>query len=184
MEIKIIDNIVKWEYNEKSVEIKIDNVIWSRFRKDKDMIFIKTGKNFIANAYYYYSLSGEPLMKYDLETGEVTWYHNGEHQLALPYTETVGFYPEHHLLLIIYRTAEERNAITAMKIFDLDGNLLYSFTSPEGYTMMYVTEIDEKYAKVVCDATIEENVDPYGRDRFNFTLDLQTGQWDKVGLAY
>lgn len=71
-----------------------------------------------------------------------------------------------------------------MKIFDLDGNLLYSFTSPEGYTMMYVTEIDEKYAKVVCDATIEENVDPYGRDRFNFTLDLQTGQWDKVGLAY
>lgn len=91
MEIKIIDNIVKWEYNEKSVEIKIDNVIWSRFRKDKDMIFIKTGKNFIANAYYYYALSGEPLMKYDLETGEVTWYHNGEHQLALPYTETVGF---------------------------------------------------------------------------------------------
>ena len=181
----IYDEIsVKWEYCGKNIQVTLDKILHASFRKSKNTIVIETGEGFIEECLYYYSLDGEFLLKNNLETGEVTWYHNGEHQLALPYTETVGFYPEHHLLLIIYRTAEERNAITAMKIFDLDGNLLYSFTSPEGYTMMYVTEIDEKYAKVVCDATIEENVDPYGRDRFNFTLDLQTGQWDKVGLAY
>lgn len=86
--------------------------------------------------------------------------------------------------MIIYRTTENQNAITAMKAFDLNGNLLHLFTSPKGYTILYVTDIEEHSAKVVCDATIEENVDPYGRDRFNFSLDLTTGNWQKLGLAY
>ena len=86
--------------------------------------------------------------------------------------------------MIIYRMTENQNAITAMKAFDLNGNLLHLFTSPKGYTILYVTDIEEHAAKVVCDATIEENVDPYGRDRFNFSLDLTTGNWQKLGLAY
>ena len=50
--------------------------------------------------------------------------------------------------------------------------------------MVYVTDVLSNQIKVVCDAVIEENRDFYGRDRFHFLLDLDTGKWTKLGLAY
>ncbi|WP_423832017.1 alanine acetyltransferase [Streptococcus equinus] len=184
MNITYNENSVKWEYNGKNIEVTLNNILHAIFRKSKNMVVIEIGQNFIEEFLYYYSLNGKLLMKHNLETGEVTWDYNGKHHLTLPYTETVTFYPERDLILIIYRTAENQNAITALKIFDLNGNLLHSFTSPEGYTILYITDIEGHSAKIVCDATIEENVDPYGRDRFNFSLDLTTGILEKLGLAY
>lgn len=50
--------------------------------------------------------------------------------------------------------------------------------------MRYVTDIENNQARVGCDATIKENYESYGRSSFMFSLDLNTGEWVKTGLAY
>lgn len=184
MKVKYNSTNVSWIYDGNSIEVALDKILHASYRENKNIVIVETGIGFIEECIYYYSVQGELLAQQNLETGEIVWGRNSEHQLSLPYTETVGFYPEDNLILVIYRTSEEKIAVTALKVYDLEGNHVNTVESPEGYTMVYITGVDGNIAKIVCDATIVENIDPYGRDRFNFSLDLSSGEWFKIGLAY
>ena len=58
MRVKYTDQSVKWENNGETIEIHIENIIFVDFDKDKNVIFIGVGKNFIASDFYYYSIDG------------------------------------------------------------------------------------------------------------------------------
>lgn len=184
MEVTRNENSIAWEYEGKHIEVSLDYVRRARFDKSNNTIYIETGEGFYGGMMNYYSLTGHFLARENLETGEFIWQNNGEHQLSIPFTETVGFYPSYELILIIYRRSEEQTAITAMNVYDLNGNLVREFDSPQGYKMYYVTDIENNQARVVCEATIKENYESYGRSSFMFSLDLNTGEWVKTGLAY
>ncbi len=184
MKVEYNSTNVSWEYNGKKIEITLDKVLHARFSKYTNKIEIETGEGFIEEWVYYYTLTGVFLAKQHLDTGEITWFHNGEHRLSLPYTETIGFYPDYELIFIIYRHSEEESSVTAIKVIYLDGNLINSLDSPEGYTMLYVSEIKDEKVRVACEAIDRENYDPYGRSRFHFALDLKDQKWVKDGLAY
>lgn len=184
MKVSYDKDVVKWEYDGKNFEVKLDKILHAGFRESKNMIVIETGEGFVDEWLYYYTLAGIFLAKQNFETGEFIWSYHGEHQLAIPNTETVGFFPEQDLISVIYRTTEERSAVTAMKVFDLAGNLTHVFASPAGYTMLYITSISGGKARIACEAVDKANYDAYGRSRFHFLLDLQTKEWTKDGLAY
>ena len=184
MRVKYTDQSVKWENNGETIEIHIENIIFADFDKDKNVIFIGVGKNFIASDFYYYSIDGLLILQYHESTDIISWSYNKKHEIELPNKESVSFSPNQKLILVIYRISSEQTSVTEMKILDLYGNLIYQAKSPEGYTMVYVTDVLSNQIKVVCDAVIEENRDSYGRDCFNFLLDLDTGKWTKPGLAY
>lgn len=184
MEVIYTENSVTWEYAGKHIEVNLDHVQHADFDESQNIIYVKTGESVSAKWIRYYNLNSHFLARENLETGEFIWQNNGEHQLSIPFTETVGFYPNYELILIIYRRSEERTAITAMNVYDLNGNLVRQFDSPQGYRMRYVTDIENNQARVVCDATIKENYESYGRSSFMFSLDLNTGEWVKTGLAY
>lgn len=184
MRVKYTDQSVKWENNGETIEIHIENIIFADFDKDKNVIFIGVGKNFIASDFYYYSIDGLLILQYHESTDIISWGYNKKHEIEIPNKESVSFYPNQKLILVIYRISSEQTSVTEMKILDLYGNLIYQVKSPEGYNMIYVTDVLSNQIKVVCDAVIEENRDSYGRDCFHFLLDLDTGKWTKLGLAY
>ena len=158
MRFKYTDQSVKWENNGETIEIHIENIIFADFDKDKNVIFIGVGKNFIASDFYYYSIDGVLILQYHESTDIISWGYNKKHEIEIPNKESVSFYPNQ--------------------------KLIYQVKSPEGYTMVYVTDVLSDQIKVVCDVVIEENRDSYGRDCFHFLLDLDTGKWTKLGLAY
>lgn len=184
MRVKYTDKSVKWENNGEAIEIHIENIIFADFDKDKNVIFIGVGKNFTASDFYYYSIDGALIFQYYDSTDIISWGYNQKYEIEIPYKETVSFYPNQKLILVIYRISSKQTSVTEIKIFDLYGNLIYQAKSPEGYTMAYVTDVLNNQIKLVCDAVIEENRDSYGRDRFHFLLNLDTGKWTKLGLAY
>ena len=56
--------------------------------------------------------------------------------------------------------------------------------SPEGFTMLYISEISNKKLRIVCGALKEDCFDKSGRSDFYFNLDLETRKWVKEGVAY
>lgn len=184
MKVEFTDRSAKWQNNGKDIEIFLNGIIFADFDKGENIIFIGTGRNFIASDYYYYSIDGTLIFQYHDSTDIISWGYNQQHEIVIPYKEVVDFYPKQKKILIIYRTSSEKTSITELKIFDLDAKLIFHTKSPEGYAIAYITDVLGNEVRLVCDAIIEENRDSYGRERFNFSLDLNTAKWTKIGLAY
>lgn len=184
MDIEYTPDKATWLYQGQTINVDLKDIIWGSYRRNQNLVVLEIGEGFKTNEYHYYTVDGEFLASYNQKTGKVIWHYQGEHSLEYPSTKNIGFYPKNNLILLIYKKTEGNESVVAMKIFDLDGNLLQSLDSPEGYSILYVNAIEGQSARIVCEAAIEENVDSYGRDRFNFTLDLQNGEWSKGNLAY
>ena len=108
MRVRYTDQSVKWENNGETIEIHIENIIFADFDKDKNVIFIGVGKNFTASDFYYYSIDGVLIFQYHDSTDIISWGYNQEYELEIPYKETVSFYPNQKLILVIYRTSSKQ----------------------------------------------------------------------------
>lgn len=180
MQIIRENDIISWTNNNDKVSIELKNVYYARYFSTKNIIIAKTRTKIKDISYYYYTIDGTLFLEYHLETGDIKWQTN--HQLhGFKIKNLISVEPNRNNNLLCMISGKNSRKIT---ILTSDGNKLVDKPSPLGYKLVYISDVEINKVKVVCDATIEENVDPYGRDRFNFSLDLTTGIWEKLGLAY
>lgn len=89
----------------------------------------------------------------------------------------VGFFPQEQRIFIIC-SCEKQELLG----YDLEGNYLFKVNNPIGFHMLYFTKLKDKIM-VVCDGS-KTHEDEYGRFRYNFFMDTNTGKLTKGGLAY
>ena len=174
------NNVISWNDNNNKISIELKDVYYARYFPNKDVIIAKTRTKIKDISYYYYTIDGVLILEYHLETGDIKWQTNNQlYNIKVNNLVSVELDKNNNLLCVI--SGKNSRKIT---ILTSDGNKLFDKSSPLGYKLVYISEVEINKVSVVCDATIEENVDPYGRDRFNFSLDLTTGNWQKLGFAY
>ncbi|WP_332651807.1 hypothetical protein [Lysinibacillus sp. 54212] len=169
---------VSWNFRQKEVNVKLNNVIFASEDKENNYIRIDSGENFETKKVYLFDFIGNLLMSYDIEKGHMAWkYNSSEKEMDIQNLLQVGYFPQKNMFLTMYQGKNREVAA-----FDLNGDFLFEVIKPEGFEMMYFQEFKD-YVSVVCDGD-DSQVDKFGRRRFNFQLNADTGYLTKEGLAY
>jgi len=168
---------VSWTFKQKEVILKLNNVIFASEDIENNYISIDCGKNFETEKVYLFDFSENLLLNYDIEKGRIAWkYNSSEKEIDIQNLLLVGYFLQKNLLLIMYQGRHREVAA-----FDLNGDFLFEVIKPEGFEMMYFQEFPH-YVSIVCDGD-DSQVDKFGRGRFNFKLDVETGYLTKESLA-
>lgn len=175
--LQFTKQLVSWTFMQKEVNIKLNNVIFASEDIENNYINIDCGENFETKMAYFFDFNGNLLLKYDIEKGHISWrYNSSEKELHIQNLLRVGFFIRKNLLLVMYQGMHREVAV-----FDLNGDFLFEIIKPEEFEMMYFQEFPH-YISVVCDGD-DSQVDKFGRGRFNFKLDIETGYLTKKSLA-
>ncbi|MDE7223157.1 MAG: hypothetical protein K2O34_05195 [Acetatifactor sp.] len=89
----------------------------------------------------------------------------------------VGFFPQKGRIFVIVAHNEQE-----LQGYTLEGKQIFAASSPLEFEMQYFITANDK-VMVVCDGN-GENADKYGRFRYNFYLDTDTGELTKESIAY
>lgn len=177
-DIKIVSNKVFWIFGNKRMAIEIEDAFFVSERKETQLIEIEAGKNFIRNRVFYFSFAGEPVLNYDLELGTVEWSFQGNiKKITVKNVKQVGFFPQELRIFIICSCGKQE-----LLGYDIEGKYLFKVNSPSEFEMLYFAKLSDKII-VVCDGNKNQE-DQYGRFRYNFFMDINTGKLTKGGLAY
>ena len=177
-ELKILSNSVSWSFNDEEIIIRLNNVFFAAENRMLNLVKIDTGKNFIEKKCFFYNYDGSLKLCYDLELGSIEWNEGGINRyLCITNLDQVGFFPQKGRILIITNDNKQE-----LRGYTLEGKLLFSTGGPLGFHMKFFTMEHEKVI-VTCDGD-KKNEDTYGRFRYNFYVDLDSGEFVKGGLAY
>lgn len=177
-DIKIVSNKVFWFFDNKRITIEIEDAFFVSERKEIQLIEIEAGKNFIRNRVYYYNFTGEPVLYYDLELGIVEWSFQGNiKKITVKNMKQVSFFPQEQRVFIICSCGKQE-----LLGYDLEGNYLFKTNAPSEFEMLYFAKLRDNIM-VVCDGNKNQE-DQYGRFRYNFLIDTNTGKLTKGSLAY
>lgn len=168
---------VSWTFRRKEVNLKLNNVIFASEDTENNYISIDCGGKFETKKVYLFDFSGNLLLNYDIEKGHIVWKYNfSEKEMVIHNLLLVGYFIQKNIFLIMYQGKHRE-----VGAFDLNGDFLFEVIKPEGFEMMYFQEFPD-HVSVVCDGD-DSQIDKFGRGRFNFKLDVETGYLTKEGLA-
>lgn len=154
------------------------------YHKDKNMVIVYSGENFISKTIVYYSLEGKLLGRQHVSEGTLEWHYNGQHQVGFDHLHHLRFNPNNQRIFSIFRSSSNFDVPSELEIYNLEGEKMDQIESPAGFTMLYISEISKEKLRIVCEALKEDCFDKYGRSDFYFNLDLETRKWIKEGVAY
>lgn len=176
--LRVDSGSVDWIFDNKEIKLGIEDAFYASENKEIKLVKIDSGKNFIENKVYYYNFDGDLELAYDLELGIIEWVFQGEKkQLFIKNIKQVGFFPQEQRLFVICGFSNQE-----LLGYTIEGNSIFKVDSPPEFRMMYFIKIKDEIA-IVCDGN-KKHEDKYGRYRYNFVIDINTGQLRKGSLAY
>lgn len=184
MKIDYSERIVIWGWDGSVIKIELPDIIHAEYNKDENMVMVYSGGNFINKIIFYFSLEGKLLGKQNLLEGTLDWNHNRKHQISFHHLHCLRFSPKYQHILSIFRLSSDFDVPSELEIYNLEGEKIDQIESPAGFTMLYISEINKKKLRIVCEALKEDCFDKSGRSDFYFNLDLETRKWVKDGFAY
>lgn len=177
-DIKIESNKVLWTFENRTITLELEDVFWASERKETHFIEIETGKNFKQKKVYFFNYAGEQILYYDLDAGTVEWsLQENRKKITVENMNQVGFFPQEKRIFIISSCGNQE-----LLGYDTNGNYLFKVKNPSGFKMLYFSILRHDII-VVCDGE-ENQEDKYGRFRYNFFIDINTGKLTKGGVAY
>lgn len=177
-DIKIESNKVLWTFENRTITLKLEDAFWASERKEVHLIQIETGKNFKQNKVYFFNYAGKLILYYDLEAGTVEWsLQENMKKITVENMNQVGFFPQEKRIFIISSCGSQE-----LSGYDTDGKYLFRAKNPSGFEMLYFSRLRD-HIVVVCDGGKNQE-DKYGRFRYHFFMDINTGKLTKGGLAY
>lgn len=177
-DIKTESNKVFWTFDNRTITVELEDVWAASERKEMQLIEIETGKNFRQNKVYFFNPAGELVLHYDLESGTVEWpFQDKTEKITVKNMKQVGFFPQKKRIFVISSCGSQE-----LSGYDTDGRFLFSVKNPPEFEMLYFSRLKDDIM-VVCDGGKNQE-DEYGRFRYHFLLDINTGKLTKGGLAY
>lgn len=176
--LKVISGNINWDFNNRNINLIIEDAFFASQNEELKMIKIDAGKNFIEKKVFYYDYNGNLELYYDLELGMIEWIFQGvKHNLIVNNMEQVGFFPQKQRILILCSCEKQE-----LQGYSMMGELLFKVSNPSGFKMRYFAKMKDEIA-VVCDGN-KNYEDEYGRFRYNFRLNINNGNLIKGELAY
>ena len=176
--LMVTSGSVNWNFNNKEISIEIENAFFASEIKETNLIKIDCGKNFIESKVYYYNFEGNLELSYNLYTFTIEWFFRDvKKRLVIANINQVEFFLQYKRFFVLSGSEEQK-----IYGYRIDGKQLFEVNAPEGFKMLYFTRIKEQVV-IVCDGDKEQK-DAFGRYRYNFFLNIDSGKLTKGDLAY
>ncbi|HOJ78581.1 MAG TPA: hypothetical protein PLZ08_10885 [Bacillota bacterium] len=174
IEIEYNNSEVTWCYNGKFFNYSREGIEFASV--DYNTIYIEIDHDG-RYEYQYVNFEGKLLLSYCIATETVTVFNPGPKIIKIPSIQDLAIYNNQRFLVLVGEGDDSR-----LREYNFQGDLLKEYLSPAGYTFYRLGEIGPEI-NVVCQGN-KLTQDKFGRNDWNFTLDLETGEWKRQSLAY
>lgn len=171
------DSNISWYCNESKVELSCGEI---EFAAEVDgKIYIESFNNNDEYECWYYDLNGKLIIAYIADANIIkSRLPNDEIILIdVPNLQAVSFDGQ----LLIYALVENKGD-NELLVFSNSGEIIYKYLPPENYTFYRFNSVGKDIA-IICQGN-EITEDVYGRNDWQFKIDLPTGKWTKISLSY
>lgn len=174
IEIEYNNSEIKWCYNGKFFNYSREGIEFASV--DNNTIYIEIDHDGIYE-YQYVNFEGKLLLSYCIATETITIFKPEQKTIKLPLMQDLALYNNQRFLVLVGEGNKSR-----LREYNFQGDLLKEHLPPAGYSLYRFGEIRSQI-NVVCQGN-GHTQDKFGRDDWNFTLDLETGEWKRRSLTY
>lgn len=178
--INIITNrekgIVKWFYNENEIIIKNPNIIYA-FEYGNEMIMLKTKNKIEGVKFILYNIKGSAILSYSLTCGEI--FAGDNSRIFADDLVSVDYSNAYNKIIMIAGSYLEEYKLL---IFELNGDKVANIPHPKDY-YFYSTKCVGDDVLVACQGISNHTKDKYGRNDWNFRIDLNNYYVEKISMA-
>ena len=170
------NGIVKWEYNGKDIIIQNSNMMCA-FEYGNEMVMLKVKNQDGEIGFVLYDINGGFILSYVAKTGEISIGSN--HFIRMDNLITVEYSRKDKKVVALIGMKERERKLV---IIDYNGCELASIPNPVGYTFYYTKNLGDSIM-AVCQGNSEITKDKYGRNDWNFRIDLNNYYVEKVSIT-
>lgn len=176
--VDIVRGEISWYFNNEFINVFTPNIIEARVDKERQYIFVLQGNNFIESGGKYLNYIGSNIFSYKCKPAELS-YGKKEKIQVFDNAEIVcaNVYIKHNKILVAMK--ENKNQIKLLG-YNLLGEEKFSHKLSVGFIPVYFTSFKNN-PSVICDVPKADN---YGRSRYRYTVDFNTGILSDKQLSY
>ena len=172
----ILEGTIKWLYNGDDIVINKKGIIYAFEYGDK-MVMIKC-KSHNGEVYFFlYDIQGKFILSYSLNNGEIVTKVNNS--IWLEDLVSVEYSKDYNKIIVLVGKSMQEHKL---KILELDGDVVAVITHPKDYYFMS-TKYVQDVIMVVCQGITDITKDKYGRNDWNFRIDLNNYYVEKVSIT-
>lgn len=170
------NGIVKWTYNFKDIVIQDSNMMYA-FEYGNKMVMLKLKSKDGKIAFSLYDINGEFILSYmpksnKIEIGSNKCIHIDD-LISVEYSKK-----DKKIVALTGIKEDERKLI----ILDNYGNVISNIINPRSYTFYFTKKIGDTIM-VVCLGNSDTTKDKYGRNDWNFRVDLDNYYVERISIT-
>lgn len=168
--IEKVENYVQWNHEGQNIKISLPNIMYG-FTYGEDVMIKSKDENHV-EMFSIFDITGLFVLSYQAELGKITI---GTKELKIKEFISLEYSKNKGKILVLCDK-------TKLLIIDLDGNVLSQIVNPKDYQFYTIKRINGEIM-VVCQGLIDELRDNYGRNDWNFSIDLDNFFLEKVSIT-
>ena len=178
--LDIKNQSVSWIYEGKTIKETFVNAYFASVDKQNNYVYVESGNNYSQEQIYHLSFDGKHIFEVDKLKNTISWlYQNKSIKINCKNIADAQIYKE-QIVIIISETSN--NVGKKLQGYALDGTLLFEKKPPKGYSFVNLSSFRNQ-PSVVCDGG-KIDIDVYGRNKRQFSINIKTGEMIKENLAY
>ncbi|MGP1434828.1 MAG: hypothetical protein ACTTKP_11180 [Catonella sp.] len=170
------NGIVKWTLNCKDIVIQDYNMMYA-YEYGSEMVMLKLKSNDGEIAFSLYDINGDLILSYVPKSSEIMIGINKS--IHLDYLISVEYSKKDKKIVALTGIKEDERKLI---ILDNEGNIISNIINPSGYTYYFTQNFGDKII-VVCRGNSDATVDKYGRNDWNFRVDLDNYYVERMSIT-
>ncbi|MGL4106688.1 hypothetical protein [Clostridium sp. LP20] len=170
------NGIVKWSYNNKDIKIQNTDMMFA-FEYANDMVMLKVKGNDSKIGFILYNTDGTIILSYSAKAEEIVIKENKH--LKINNLISVEYSKKYNKIIILRGIDDENQKLIIM---DCNGDEISSIKNPVGYTFYYTKNVGNM-VMVVCQGNSDLTKDKYGRNEWNYRIDLDNYYVEKLSIT-
>lgn len=170
------NGIVKWNYDGKDIVIQNANMMYA-FEYGVEMVMLQVKSQDGQYGYSIYDINGNFILSYIEDGNKIIIGNNQCIQMdtliSVQYSKK-----DKKIVALTGMNKDERKLL----VMDYSGNVVSSILNPTGYTYDYIKNSRDTIM-AVCQGNSDITKDKYGRNDWNFRIDLNNYYVEKVSIT-
>lgn len=169
------EKTIKWDYKEKTISVNNEHMLYA-FKHGKDMLMIKEKYEDSGSGFSLYDITGKQIFSYKYSDNTIKY---KENKIIKVQGKIISVdYQQVRNKLIVLR---EEKDVRIIEIYEEKGNFIAKINAPRGYKFVSLKN-DEGNIMVVAQGMNDITKDSFGRNDWNFAIDLENYYVEKKSI--
>lgn len=170
------NGLIKWSYDNKEIEVQNFNVMYA-WKHEDSMVMIKIKNKNGEVGFIIYDISGEFILSY--VEGDNKLIIGNNKCVQLDTIISIDYSKKDKKIVALVNSSVDGEKLV---ILNSDGEILSKIPNPLGYKYYFIKN-DGNNIVAVCQGLSDLSADKYGRNDWNFRVDLENYYVEKISIT-